>query len=333
MFRKTSFALLAMAAVVCASPAFAECKLKVLASANIVVHPGGGVLVPVRIGEHDVWMSLRMSGGIAMISPAAVPLLGLKTTRTGGDAEVYSGGLRVEQDVRVDSLIIGGANFTDWVLYVSPRSAPNLPQWDGRPIIGTLSARFMNVVDMELDLSHGKLNLFQQTQCGGEQIYWTREHESTPLWRDDTGLLYFSMELGGKAVLASLNTEYAATRMSEKAARQLFRFSRDPGYKAPGIPDGLSRAVGSLPADIEIDDLKVEDVRVVVYDDLTNSCELDRVHGALGFVACRGMVPLSVGTEQLQHLRVYVASREGRIYFTGTGPAKSGPAPSQAASP
>lgn len=327
MVRKTVMGFAAALCLMGTTPApagAADCQLTLLASANIVYNPGGGVLVPVRIGSHDVWMVLQMSSGIAMINPAAVTQLGLKTGPVRTDVRINAAGAQVEREVEPESLIIGNANFAGWKIYVQPGQPRPLQRYQGLPVIGALSSNFMNAVDMELDLASRKLNLFQHARCRGEQVYWSDTYTKEYLYVDPSGLLYFPLELDGRRVETSLNTQGPRSRLSEEVARQYFRFRRDASAPQDYAPAGAGRLVGMRPMALTARELSLPDAQVHIVDDRQRKCgtaAAARGSNAISFGNCFGTVPFEMGTDLLQHLRIYIASAEKMIYITRNAPA------------
>jgi hypothetical protein len=301
----------------------ADCKLTRYAASDLVVHPNGGLFLPGRVDDREVLLALQMSSGLAMISPAAVSELGLKTARVRADVPLRSNGVAIEREVKLVSLVIGGADFAGWTVYVQPGASRPLPMYEGKPVIGSLSARFMNAVDMELDVAARKMNLFRHARCRGEQVYWSREYTNEYLYADPSGLLYFPLELDGKRIEASLNTSGPRSRLSEAAARRFYRFERDAG--APGRGEtrpGAFVGVRRMAITSRKSELPETDVHVI--DDTQRDCELgqsERGSNAIGFRNCFGIAPFEIGTDLLQHFRIYIASQEGRIYFTRSAPA------------
>ncbi len=312
------------------SGAWAECKMTQYASADITVGPGGALLIPVQLSGRDVWMVLHMASGMAMISPSAVEQLGLKTRRVRQD-RLFSNGVPIVHEVEIDSLRIGGADFTDWQLLVQPGPQPPTSQVMGRPVVGTVSARFMNVLDVEIDLPGRKMNLFKHTMCRGEAVYWTREFSVVKLYRDRSGLLVFPMEIDGKGVETSFNTLGPRSRFSEATAKKFFRFDRNsPEVQRVPPMGGALPLVGMRRMALTARELSLPDVPVFLYDDTGRRCtpgRSDRDSGAIGFMECMSTSPFEIGTDLLQQLRIYIASKEERIYFTRAGSALAPTAP------
>lgn len=295
-----------------------------------MVAPQGALLVPVNIAGQDAWMTLQMSSGLAMISPAAVRQLSLKTGWVRTDVRMHFNNQPIEKEARIDSLVIGGANFTGWTMYVEPGPERPVPVFaGGRPVIGTLSARYMNAVDMELDVSGGRLNLFRHARCRGEQVYWSDDYITETLHADPSGLLFFAMEVNGRRVETSLNTLGPRSRLSELIARRYFDFERSDAARAPGA-EVTGRIVGQRRMSLSARALSLADVPVHVYADGERRCDVlrDRRSGAIGYNNCAGFAPFELGTDVLRQLRLYIASGEQRIYITRSGspgrPAASG---------
>ncbi len=328
MTRTMCAAVLAVLLVAAAPAAAADCKLLQYASADLVMPPGGPVLVPVNIGGHEALMTLQMSSGLALVAPAAVTQLGLQTGYVRTDIKISVGNQQVDREVKVESLIIGGANFAGWKLYVDPGPARPLPMVQGRPVIGSLSSNFMNAVDMELDLARGKMNLFQHARCKGGQVYWSDQYATEYLYVDPSGLLYFPVGLDGKRIEASLNTQGPRTRLSEAIAKRFFGFRRDASATPPAAGSGPGQIVGTRLMGLNSRKVSLSEVQVHVIDDTHRDCDYAqsaRGSNAISFSNCFGIVPFEIGTDLLKQMRIYLASREERVYFT-LNAASSGPA-------
>ncbi len=306
--------------------AYAACDMKLLAAVDIEFNPNGGVLVPVQINGHDAWMVLNLASGMPMIGPTALAPMGLKPAAVPAASNLFSNGATIIQQVRVGSLRMGGANFTDWSLYVVPAQGQPLASYKDRPMVGILSAVFMNVVDLELDLAGRKMNLFKQTSCKGEQVYWGGEVASARLFSDPAGLLYFPMELEGKRVEASLNTSGRRSLLSEKVTRDFFGFQID----SPGVtPETVNSANGPVKRGLRqmnfsARGLTLAGVTVTIESNRGGPrCipSSSRESGGIGFDGCSSLVPLELGTDVLAQLRIYVATKEKKVYITRAAPA------------
>jgi hypothetical protein len=305
-----------------ASPAFGACNLQRVGSVDVRMGGDGAVLVPVRVNGHGAWMILGMANGVPVVWRSAAERLGLKFKRQF-DADMHVRGVKVTEKTVVDSLVIGSVNFTKWDLYVDPTADPRY-QIEGQPLLGGLTSRFMNAVDLELDLGHGKLNLFKPTTgCGGRQVYWGGVVTAVDLYVDPTGLLLFPMEIDGRRVEASLNTQGGTSNISEAVTKQYFGFDHESeGITKETDPQGREtasyRAMG-----LTAKGLAIKNAKIRLVEDLKRDCEptsSERNSEAIGFSQCWGRAPLSLGTDLLRKLRIYIAPRESKIYFTRAAP-------------
>jgi hypothetical protein len=312
-----------------------ECEQKTYGSIDIEFNDSGGVMVPVKINGQDVWMSLDMSAGVPIVFKASAEALGLKPVAWNA-VEMTAGSRKITQKVVVDSLRIGGANFVKWDMYVYPHSESDalasLQQFMGKPVLGTLSANFMQAVDLELNLAQKKMSLFTQTRCSNSgAVYWGGEVTSVDLFNDPAGLMVFAMELDGKRVEASLYTQGRTSVLSEAVTKRFFGFDRNSDGitrqdNGNGGETASYRAMG-----LTARGLAMKNVAIRLKEDVKSSCvpsSSERNTRAIGFNGCFNIAPLSIGTDLLRKLRIYIASKEGKIYFTRTEPAASAETPS-----
>jgi hypothetical protein len=302
----------------------AACDMKQLASVDLEITPAGGVLVPMQINGHDVWMSLNMSSGMPIIGPQALQMLDLKPIAVE-ETNLFSNGVRISQQVKVSSLRIGNANFTDWTLYVNPGQGRPPQMIKGRPSVGVLSAVFMNVVDMELDIAARKMNLFQQTRCKGGAVYWGGEVTALNLFTDVSGLMYFPMEVDGKRVETSLNTQDRRSLLSERVTQDFLGFKiGSPGVRTETVraQNGNQVTLGLKEMSLSAKGLDLSGLTITIQGDRAPRCAptTNRESGGIGYDRCNSIVPMELGTDVLQQLRIYIASKENRIYFTRVGP-------------
>jgi hypothetical protein len=322
--------LAALASV--ASSVSAACKMQQIAAVNVEVADNGAVMVPVKVNGGEAWMILGMGSGAPVVWPAAAEVLGLKPQRQV-DLDMRVRGEKVTHKVVADSLILGTAQYTKWDLYLDPDKNAPLRTYRGKPLLGGLTSRFMSVVDVELNLASNRMNLFKQTTgCKGQQVYWNAEVTAVDAYYDPSGLMVFPMEIDGKRVEASLYTQGGTSVISELVTSRFFGFDRDS--------NGITREAGSNGDEVAsyramgltAKGLAISNVPIRLQDDtsLKRDCEptkADRNSGAIGFGACWGRAPLALGTGLLKKLRLYIAPRESKIYFTRAASTAPGPVP------
>lgn len=310
--RMASLAMLAFA--LASGPSRATCKLELISSVDVQLGGAGAVLLPVKVNGHDTWMVLQMSSGISLVNRKVAEQLDMEFQEQRKFQSNQGNGRYFPQMSIVASMQVGATNFAGWSLYVLPPSDQPPPMFRGRPVLGPLSSQITLAADMELDLAHGKLNLFKQTSaCDGGQAYWGGEVTAVPLYVDQSGLLVFPVEVDGKAVEASLNTQGRFTVMSQKVIKKFFGKDSGKAGAQPGFRTMSLTAKG----------LEMSDIQVRLLDDGKSPCvatTTDRQSKAIGFDQCLSQAPLSIGTDVLKRLRIYIATKEGRIFLTRVGP-------------
>lgn len=222
----------------------------------------------------------------------------------------------------IKELKLGQQRFTGWRMLLLPRDKQGVEIWEGKPVVGQVTSRFLQSFDLELNLAQNQVNLFEQTRCGGGSVYWGREYTAVSLFSDPTGLLKFSMELDNHAVETSLNTHSRYSVIYSEVTRKYFGFDEaSPGIEKETSPKGdefdsyraMSLTAKGLQANNEKIKLKLERI-----------CGAIRNASSLGAIMCGdsyNFTPFSIGTDLLKKLRVYIAPKERRIYFTRVEPA------------
>ena len=319
-----------------------DCDLKIISSIDVEIDPGGGVLIPLQVNGQDAWMVLRMGAGVPTIFPASVAYLGLKPTGVH-DMKFLVDDVRVDKKVTVAHIVIGKVDFTDWDMYVLPeRSGPagRPPMYRGRPVLGNLTSRFMQVVDVELNLAEKKMNFFTSTRCQGRAVYWGGEFTAVPIYSDRSGLMAFPMELDGKAVETSFATGSRFSMLDAAVTRKFYGFAEtSEGITKEILQGGREVSVRSMT--LSAKGLAVNNARVQLFNGKGKQCGLSnsrhqatgshvqaqRESGAIGYTDCINITPFAIGTDLLRKLRIYIAPKEDTIYFTRAEPVVQSGAP------
>jgi hypothetical protein len=308
-----------------------DCEMRAIASIDIEVDQRGGILVPVQVNGRDAWMALRLSAGLPTIFPASVGYLGLKTEAVR-DMKFMVENVRVDRKVTVEHILIGNADFKDWEMYVLPdlgNAGAGPPLYRGKPVIGNLASRFMQVVDVELNVGAKKMNLFNSTRCRGNAVYWGGEFTAVPIYSDRSGLMAFPMELDGKAVETSFATGTRYSILDSFMTKKYFQFDeKSEGNTREPLPGGREAVVRTMA--LSAKGLAVNSAKVQLVQGKGKECGLgstkrsktgsrvneERDSGSIGYTNCFNITPFAIGTDLLGKLRIYIASREGTIYFT-----------------
>jgi hypothetical protein len=199
--------------------------------------------------------------------------------------------------------------------------------------VGDIGMDLFDNVDLELDLGHHKLNLFAQDHCPGAVVYWSHDYSTAPMRRGDTGNVYFPMELEGKKIQATIATSLPVTTLTSDVAKRLYGFDEHSAeIESLASPsDGVVhqyRAMALTSSAFKIINAKVmllparSDCRVTVGLGKDAEAEYDP--------RCRGAVPLRIGMNVPEKLRIYIATKEKILYLTGAD--ASAPMPESEAS-
>lgn len=202
-----------------------NCGLEQLASLDLAQFPGH-VLVPITIQGQSVWMALHTGSPVSAIFDEEVPALKLRRrdlfvgkSTSGGSMGTAAAGA-VADDLQMGHLRLRDVRFV--LVRRSVHSEP--PTFDQRPIVGDIGMDVLSTVDFELDISHGKLNLFSQDHCPGQVVYWSGPMAAIPVKRGNLGELYFPVELDGKALEAVMWSRWQHSVLRTDVARRLYGF-------------------------------------------------------------------------------------------------------------
>ena len=290
-----------------------SCPPKPLASIDLAVD--GPVLVPVTLQGQPAWMILQTEASVTLIYPDAAEALHL--TRRNIDKDYFQmslGGRRVTQLVSFKPLAIGDLSVarTDFMVDPFPR---NGQMYAGRWIAGSLAMDLLWPYDVELDLANKKLVLYPSNSCGGRAVSWTGHSGRMPMNFTAIGNVYFTAEIDGTKLEASIATSSERSAMSIDVARKLMAHEE-------AVPTQV--ATVSLPTESLTKVIKLAAGDLVIPETLQligapEGCALGTAgnpDGALGYSGCYGRYPLVLGRAALRKLRLYFASRERLIYFS-----------------
>jgi hypothetical protein len=294
------------------------CQLHQLASLDLKLTKGGGVLVPVTMRKTAVYMYLEIGSAFSGMSQHAVDRFALPKTEIAKGLDISTDTKRVQHYATATDFTLGGIMYPSENFLMMPEF-PTSAIFDSEEIIGMLGIDLLWKMDLELDLAHLKLNLYEPSRCSGQVVYWAAQYDVVPLLRDAFGDFYFPMELDGKKLEAMLSTETSVTTLSTDVTKRVYGFDKD----SPGIEsetDGSGKAIAQYRAmKLTAAGLSVTDEKVRLIDPPNNTCRLARKNDAIGYTGCFYRYPLKLGSDVLKKLHIYIATKENVMYFTGTG--------------
>ena len=311
----------AIAPALCAISASAsepakKCGLKQYASLPITYSSKGWAEIPLLIDNHPVRMIFDTGSAESVIGSSAVQQLGLKVEHLQL-VGITAGKEHLESVAFVHALMLGNALVKNTTILIMP-THPSEDQSVERFPVGRLGMDLLSGVDVELDLGHDKVNLFSAEHCPGVVVYWADQAAVIPMRRGDLKDLYFVMELDGKKLQTKVSTAGPLSALSTRVTRSLYGWDEDsPGVQAL-TEDGTTRHYRNMT--LTAGGLQVLNTQVMLVKD-TSAC-MKQAHlrndadGATGFEGCGNVYPLHLGLNVLKKLRLYLATKEQKLYIT-----------------
>jgi hypothetical protein len=315
------------------APAPKGCQLKRLDSIDVTITPQREVLVPVTFAGVPYAMRLNLQSAASVIDQSFVETRKLPHHALPNPI-VHYGNATVTELVDIDGFALGDARFGR--AHFPIVSNPEGDRVHPNGAIGDIGMDLFANVDLELNLGHHKLNLFAQDHCPGAVVYWSSDYGTAPMRRGDIGNVYFPMELEGKKIDATLATSLPVTTLTSDVTKKLYGFDEHSAdIESEAGPSGSVihqyRAMALTSSGFSVINAKVQllpkraDCGVTVGFGKNAEAAYD--------VGCRGAVPLRLGMNVLEKLRIYIATKEKMLYFTAADATAPTPASEPAHEP
>jgi hypothetical protein len=295
-----------------------NCGLKQLASLDLA-QASGRVLVPVTVQGKTVWLALHTGSAFSLIFDEDARELQLHRKRLSlplGWSMGQKG--EVSEVAIVDDLQIGRMHYPNVSFALVSRQAywGPIQSFDQRPIIGGLGMDVLGTVDFELDIAHGKLNLFSQDHCPGRVVYWGGTAASLPLKRGDFGEFYFPVKLDGKKLEAVMYPASANSGLRTDVAKMIYGFDEHSAENKV-VTEADGKTITYRLMNVATPAFEVRNAFVELQPQSDKNCVVAH-HGSdgAGYDRCRGAHPLLLGISVLSKLRIYVATKERTLYLS-----------------
>jgi hypothetical protein len=290
------------------------CEAHQLASLDLKVLDNGQVLVPVTVNNAPFYMYFEIASPFTAVSEQAVMRFALQRTNIGKGLDITSGDKRVQQYATMN-FQLGDVMYSEEHILIDPQSsAPR--RYTQTDIIGFLGIDFLWTMDLDLDLAHGKLDLYEPSKCPGREVYWSSQYSVVPLRRDAFGNFFFPMELDGRRLEATLTTDSSASSLSTDVTKRVYGFDKNSGG-IESVTDVDGHVVAQYRAmKLTASGLTVVDEKIKLTDPPNNTCRLTKKLDAIGYTDCLYRYPLRLGGDVLRRLHVDIATKENTMYFT-----------------
>jgi hypothetical protein len=270
------------------------------------------LVVKVQIDSADAWVRIDTGSLFNDINPQLAATQKLEEFRqTGGVTVVIKDPKgKSRHIVKVPELTVGDMKAKNLPFVVMDAAASG-----GLNADGILGAQFLAAFDVELDVPHGKVNLFTHDHCKGHVVYWTQDYSAVPFTTDPTMRPVLSVTLDGHVLKAELDTGAPFSILPAQVARRVFDIEPDENGRQPegqanyGV--GNTTPVYSHRFEkFEIGSITFHNTEFKVIRDLQG-----KVFG-LAPPGEHVSSPVTIGMHHLSKLRAFIAYSEHTIYLS-----------------
>jgi len=312
-------ALLVAGLMLPTNAAVAASNCKFVKIADWPVRPERGwAIVDGAVNGQEVGVMLDTGSGTLILRSAA-ERLGLTRKQVPGARAFGVGGETYVEAALVDELRVGQITRKNWQMIVAGEK-----DFDRR-IDVILGEDFFSQVDVEFDLPHNAVRLFQPKDCDGVRLaYWATqgageiEMES---YNDAGSRIMLTVQINGQAMRAQLDSGSYTSVLDNSAAERLGITRDSAGVVRGGQGGGLGgKSVDFWTAPLQsftIGDETIHDT-TMRFGDLWKDATY-RSTGSLVARKLEGNPAMLLGADFLRAHRVLVAHSQRKIYFTYEG--------------
>ena len=295
----------------------ADCTLKKAATFDAKIERSH-VMIQAKIDDKDVSVVLDTGAPFNMIDNKLAEELKLPLNRitiSGIDVAGHESNV----SAMAHKVTLGDFTATNVSFLVAGRESAN-GSWANQALFG---ANFLEANDLELDLAHGKVNIFSADHCPGQGVYWAHQWVPIPIRIQHYSHIYLPVTLDGLETWAMLDTGAGVTIVDKHVAEGKLDVPVDGGK---GKPDGyLTGTSGAgLPyykhtfGILDIGGLAFHNTEVAVAENRLNYLAMNRSNNP--HVTERAEEPINapiiLGLAQLSKLRMYFSFKEHMLYVT-----------------
>jgi predicted aspartyl protease len=250
----------------------------------------GFAFVPASIGDTPVTLLLDTGAQGMLLTPGIVEALHLPIDPRGGTRMLGTGGVRNASNVTLRRLKVGGVPMADGSVPVAV--LPGVPQTEP-PLAGLLGGQFLGTYDLDLDVPHGRMALYDALGCPTPPF--SLPYSTLPLMLSLDGDAFVTVQIDGESLLALVDTGSRASIITERAAERL----------RLGGPGSANLARGVDGSTLPIRHLRVRTLQVGTV--VTTDAPISVSPLQLG----RG--DMLLGLDYLGRRRVWISHRTGRV--------------------
>ena len=250
----------------------------------------GFAFVPASIRNVPVMLLLDTGAQGMLLTPDIAEALRLPVDPSAGTRMLGTGGVRDAPNVMLRGLRVGGVPMADGNVPVA--ALPGVPHTEP-PLAGLLGGQFLWTYDLDLDVPHGRMALYDAPSCAAPPFLLP--YSILPLSVSPEGDVFVTVQVNGEDLLALVDTGSRASIITEQAAERL----------RLGGPGSANLAQGVDGSTLPIRHLRVR--RLQVGTEVTADAPISVSPLQLG----RG--DMLLGLDYLGRHRVWISYRTGRV--------------------
>lgn len=295
----------------------ADCTLKKVATFDAKVE-SGALLITAKIDGRDVPVTLDTGSPYNLIDTKLVSELNLPITQSSHfAAAVDAAGRTIQKIATAHTVDLGVSKTTNTPFLIGGEASTRL-RTDA--LFGT---SFLEANDLELDLAHGKVNIFLSDHCPGQGVYWAREYVPIPIRvQKDTGHIFLPVALDGFETIALLDTGAGLSVVDKRLAEGKLDVPTGGGKDKP---DGNMVAGSGATIPYYKHTFGTFDIGGLAFRNAELAVMRNRLHHANDDVMSAHITlqdetpvdaPIILGLPHIAKLRMYFSFKENMLYVT-----------------
>jgi predicted aspartyl protease len=265
-FRTLGALLLAILATAIGAPSAATQDCRPTRQAELTVTPMGNVpIVTMRINGAAASFLFDTGAERTILTAAAAKRLGVEAHYEYARRMRSLGSAVDSGDAMLRSLDLGGMALRDVRILVGSVS---LPMVAGKPLDGLLGADFLGSFEVDLDLAHRRVILYEPPPCPISGPAWNAPYAAVNANRSLHDRLFFPVSLDGHAVAALIDTGAQLTALDSDSAAAIgvtgTALARDPVTDLRGAAAEVVKSRVHRFARLDIDGETLRDQAIVV---------------------------------------------------------------------
>jgi predicted aspartyl protease len=306
------------AAVSTTAAAAPKCKMVQIADLPVRLERNH-LYVDGAINGQKIAIMLDTGGQRSLIPRSAAARLGLRRQELKGYRIYGVGGETRVEAADVDEFKLGDATRKGWrVIVAGERDF-------GENVAFVLGDDFFQQVDVEFDLAHGAVRLFQPKDCDGVSLaYWApNEAEQVEIDKVDDAhpQIVLTVRINGQPIKALLDSGASASIINKSDAARLGVTPETPGVVAVGSATGMGqKSIDSWLGPFETVDIGGEIIRnsSIRFAELWTDAAF-AARGSRIATHSETQQPMILGVDMLRAHRMLVSHSQRKIYFTYGG--------------